>query len=214
MIAKASYLIISFSLWLYITISHQHHSQQRNKEGFNFNINVTQKMQNNTLHNTHVKLLAFDLLSLTQTSPDSFSRRGIPLSRAELLGTVTLRDLNPNRFLRFAIDDGTACVPCILWLNHLTSPYLARRRSPQDVRLIADAAARAAALVKVGVVARVRGRVSRYRGKVQITVSDVVVERDPNAEVFHWIECVYLARKCYNVLPTPPRPHSSFLVSG
>ncbi|OIW01902.1 hypothetical protein TanjilG_15227 [Lupinus angustifolius] len=164
----------------------------------------------NPLYNTHVKLLAFDLLSLSQHSPDSFSRRSIPLSRAETLGTVTLRDHKPNTFLRFAIDDGTGCVPCILWLNHLNSPYLARRRSPQDVRLIADLAARAAAVVKVGVVARVRGRISRYRGAVQVTVSDVMVERDPNAEVLHWIECVNLARNCYNLLPHPSS--SSFLL--
>ncbi|CAL0318592.1 unnamed protein product [Lupinus luteus] len=127
----------------------------------------------------------------------------IHLSRAETLGTVTLRDHRPNAFLRFAIDDGTGCVPCILWLNQISSPYLARRRSPQDVRLIADLAARAAAVVKIGVVARVRGRISRYRGGVQITVSDVMIERDPNAEVLHWIECVNLARNCYNLLPQP-----------
>lgn len=61
-------------------------------------------------------------------------------------------------------------------------------------------------MVKVGVVARVRGRIGSYKGAVQITVSDVVLERDPNAEVFHWLECMNLARKCYNVLPAPAAP--------
>ncbi|MED6120902.1 hypothetical protein PIB30_025227 [Stylosanthes scabra] len=162
----------------------------------------------NSLYNTYVKLLAFDLLSLTQTpsssssvSEPTFSRRGIPLSRAETLGTVTLRDYKPHKFLRFLIDDGTASVPCILWLNHMTSPYLARRRRPDDLRLIADSAARFAAEVRVGVVARVRGRIGCYNGKVQITVSDVFVERDPNAEILHCLECINLALNCYNVLP-------------
>ncbi|KAL4277549.1 hypothetical protein HN51_060661 [Arachis hypogaea] len=165
-------------------------------------------MQNPVYH-SYVKLLAFDLLSLTQTpssssvSEPTFSRRGIPLSRAETLGTVTLRDHKPHKFLRFLIDDGTASVPCILWLNHMTSPYLARRRRPDDLRLIADSSARFAAEVRVGVVARVRGRIGCYNGKVQLTVSDVVVERDPNAEILHWLDCINLARNCYNVLPGP-----------
>ncbi|XP_057443245.1 CST complex subunit STN1 [Lotus japonicus] len=173
-----------------------------------------QKQKPISLQNTHVKLLAFDLLSLTpnpySSDPSStFYRRGIPLTRAETVGTVTLRDHKPNRFLRFAIDDGTGCIPCILWLNQLSSPHLARRRSPQDLRLIADAAESSAALVKVGVVARVRGRITAFRGSVQMTVSDVVLERDPNAEMVHWIECVNLARNCYNVLPQPSSASAS-----
>ncbi|KAM1150616.1 hypothetical protein COP1_031210 [Malus domestica] len=147
-----------------------------------------------SLYNTHVKLLAFDLNSLTQTSssssdPISFSRNGALLSRAETVGTVTSRDLKPNKFLRFTIDDGTGCVSCILWLNQLSSPYFSRR-SPPDVRLIAQHALRFAAEIKLGVVARVRGKITSYRGVTQITVSDVVIERDPNVEMLHWLDCI------------------------
>ncbi|KAM5563688.1 CST complex subunit STN1 [Rosa sericea] len=162
-------------------------------------------MDHHPLYNTHVKLLAFDLLTLTQTpsDPTSFSRNGLLLSRAEAVGTVTSRDLKPNKFLRFTIDDGTGCVSCILWLNHLTSPYFSRR-SPPDVRLIASMATRFAADVSLGAVARVRGKISSFRGEMQITVTDVVIERDPNAEMLHWIECMRLARKVYNVVATAP----------
>ncbi|KAI4328426.1 hypothetical protein L6164_020783 [Bauhinia variegata] len=164
----------------------------------------------NPVYNSHVKLLAFDLLSLTQTpSPSSsasnpvisFSLRGIPISRAETLGTVTYREYKPCKFLKFSIDDGTGLVNCILWLNQLTSAYFARRRSPPDVRLIAESAAHFADLIKLGVVARVRGKLTNYRGTVQITVSDVFIERDPNAEILHWLDCINLASKCYDVLP-------------
>ncbi|CAJ1932724.1 unnamed protein product [Sphenostylis stenocarpa] len=165
------------------------------------------KMQNANknavaLQNTHVKLLAFDLLSLTQSpshSPDaatSFSRRGIPLSCVEIVGTVTLRHLKPQSLLRFAVDDGTGCVPCVLWLNDAASPSVARRRRH-------ELAARFVEVVKIGAVTRVRGRLSRYKGDVQVRVSDVVAERDPNAEIFHWLDCVSLARNCYNLLPPP-----------
>ncbi|KAK7278893.1 hypothetical protein RJT34_23932 [Clitoria ternatea] len=135
------------------------------------------------------------------------NRRGIPLSHVETLGTVALVDHKPNKFLRFAIDDATGCVPCILWLNHHSSPFLSRRHpNPDHLRLVADAAARSAVLVRIGAVARVRGRISSYKGALQVTVSDVVLERDPNAEMLHWLDCVYLARNCYNVLPAPAPP--------
>lgn len=159
------------------------------------------------LCNTHVKLLAFDLLSLTQTpshspsDPISFSRRGTFFFRAETVGTITSRELKPNKFLKFIVDDGTGCIVCVLWLNHLVSPYFSRC-SPPSVRLIAHMASRFAAEVRLGVVARVRGRITSYRGAVQITVSDVVVERDPNVETLHWLECMSLASQCYDVRPS------------
>ncbi|CAK7346546.1 unnamed protein product [Dovyalis caffra] len=157
------------------------------------------------LQNTHVKLLAFDLLSLTQTptfstsDPITFTRKNTTISRTEILGVVTSRELKPNKFLKFTVDDGTGCIPCILWLNHLTSPYFSRR-NPASLKLISDMAAHFASEVRIGVVARVRGRIAGYRGAVQVTVSDVVVERDPNMEAFHWSDCIRLARNCYNVV--------------
>lgn len=160
------------------------------------------------LYNTHVKLLAFDLLSLTQTpspssssDPISFSRKGTLLSRAETVGIVTSRDFKPNKFLKFTVDDGTGCVNCILWLNHLTSPYFTRR-NPSDLQAIANSSARFSSELKLGVVARVRGRITGYRGEVQITISDVVVEKDPNVEILHWLDCLRLARKSYDVVPS------------
>ncbi|XP_030487090.2 CST complex subunit STN1 [Cannabis sativa] len=152
-----------------------------------------------SLYNTHVKLLAFDLTSLTQISScsNSFSRHGFLLSRIETLGVVTFCDLKPRKFLKFIIDDGTGCVDCILWLNHLTSPYFARQ-NPSNVQQIADSAIRFASEVRLGVVARVRGKITKYRGLVQVTVSDIVVERDPNAEILHWLDCMRLARQCYD----------------
>ncbi|KAH8509280.1 hypothetical protein H0E87_011156 [Populus deltoides] len=157
------------------------------------------------LQNTHVKLLAFDLLSLAQTpsfstyDPIIFTRKNTTISRTEILGVITSRELKPNKFLKFTIDDGTGCVTCVLWLNQLTSPYFSRR-NPANVKLIADMAAHFASEIKIGVVARVRGRIAGYRGAVQVTVSDVVVERDPNVEAFHWLDCIRLARNCYNVV--------------
>ncbi|KAL8252971.1 hypothetical protein R6Q59_036664 [Mikania micrantha] len=156
----------------------------------------------NTLHDTHVKLLAFDFLSLTPSSsnPITVRRRDTLLSRAETLGIITSRDHKPDRFLRFTVDDGTGCIPCVLWLNQLTSPYFSRR-SPPTVRSIAEVARSFASLIQIGVSARVRGKITVYKGNVQLTVSDVFIERDPNAEILHWLQCVRLARRCYDCLP-------------
>ncbi|XP_057801013.1 CST complex subunit STN1 [Salvia miltiorrhiza] len=151
------------------------------------------------LYNTHVKLLAFDFVSLTPNRADSstFLRKGLRLSRAETIGVVVTRDLKPGKFLRFSIDDGTGCIPCVLWLNQLTSPYFSRR-SPSAVRSIAQTALKFASDIQLGVVARVRGRITGFRGALQITVADVALETDPNAQVLHWLDCVRLARRCYD----------------
>ncbi|CAH1444198.1 unnamed protein product [Lactuca virosa] len=111
------------------------------------------------------KAAGFDFLSLTPSSsqPNAVFRRGtLLLSRAETLGVVTSREHKPDIFLRFTIDDGTGCIPCVLWLNQLTSPYHSRR-SPPDVRLIAESARNFATLIQIGVSARVRGKVTIYR---------------------------------------------------
>lgn len=132
----------------------------------------------------HAKLLAFDLLSISHHR----------FSRAETLGVITSRELKPNHFLKFTVDDGTGCIPCILWLNHLSSSYFSNR---SNVQLASEFANSSASQVKIGALARVRGRITRYRGVVQITVSDVAIERDPNAEILHWLDCMKLGRTVY-----------------
>ncbi|KAK1277443.1 Phosphoglucomutase, cytoplasmic [Acorus gramineus] len=85
------------------------------------------------------------------------------------------------------VDDGSGCIPCILWLNQSPdSPYFARR-NPLDAILMAEASSAYAADVRLGSLVRVRGRVTFFRGALQITATDVVTERDPNAEILHWI---------------------------
>ncbi|XP_031496768.1 CST complex subunit STN1 [Nymphaea colorata] len=165
------------------------------------------------LARTFVKLLAFDFLSLRYqphphgfcSSGPTFSRKGRSIFRAEAVGVVVERERKEG-FLRFLVDDGTGCIPCILWLNHLSpsnrSSYLARR-NPSDLELAAKHAADQAEGVQLGRLARVRGRVTHFRGSLQITVSCVTIERDPNAEILHWLDCIRLATQCYD--QPPPR---------
>ncbi|KAM7254300.1 hypothetical protein ACFE04_031982 [Oxalis oulophora] len=166
-------------------------------------------MDKSVLNNTHIKLLCSDLNTLTQTRSNVgptttfLHHNNLIVSHVEILGVVTFVDHKPDKFIRFSIDDGTDIVLCILWLNQLTSNYYSRR-NPSTVRLIAHFAnSQFAKGIKIGVMARVRGRVTSFRSAMQITVSDVVFERDPNVEILHWLDCLRLARKCYDVVAVP-----------
>uniref|UniRef100_A0A0D9VUC2 CST complex subunit STN1 n=1 Tax=Leersia perrieri TaxID=77586 RepID=A0A0D9VUC2_9ORYZ len=136
-----------------------------------------------SLHLVHVKLLAADLLTLTSrhTSPPSFARCGRTVTRAEIVGVVVSRDRR-EKFLRFLVDDGTGCVPCVLWLNHqyLNANNSSSRGSDSDPT--AEMALRMSEVMSLGTVLRVRGRIVLYRGAIQIAVRDVVLEKDPNVE--------------------------------
>lgn len=156
------------------------------------------------IQTVHVKLMASDLLSLTvwPSNPPCFTREGRPISRAETVGVVVSHE-RKDKFLRFLVDDGSGCIPCILWLNHY---YLTAHGSSSNLDLMAEMTLKQSEMVQLGELVRVRGRITIYRGMLQITVRDVVVERDPNAEVLHWLDCIRLAKRCYNLLPAVTLP--------
>nr|CAD1833809.1 unnamed protein product [Ananas comosus var. bracteatus] len=126
------------------------------------------------VHRVHVKLLACDLLSLVPSSSSSSllrprprPRPPLPISRAETLGVVVLRERRPL-LLSFLVDDGSGCVPCVLWLNHLHRRHFSASTSaapPLDVVLAAEAAAERADAVRLGALVRVRGRVGFIEGR-------------------------------------------------
>lgn len=155
-----------------------------------------------SLHLVYVKLLAADLLSLASrhTSPPSFARCGRTVTRAEIVGVVVSRDRR-EKFLRFLVDDGTGCVPCVLWLNHhyLSAASSSSRASDSDPT--AEMALRMSEVVSLGTLLRVRGRIVLYHGAIQIAVRDVVLEKDPNVEVMHWLQCICMAKECYDLRP-------------
>ncbi|WOL19328.1 CST complex subunit STN1 [Canna indica] len=139
----------------------------------------------------HVKLLAIDALSLTvhDNHSQSFSRKGKLISRIEVVGVVVSYE-RKDKYLSFLVDDGTGCIRCILWLNN----------QPDQFRLgvAAEMALEEAKAVQLGKLVRVRGKITMYKGMVQITVGDIFVERDPNAEILHWLDCIRLAKHCYD----------------
>ncbi|WMV29189.1 hypothetical protein MTR67_022574 [Solanum verrucosum] len=81
------------------------------------------------LVNTHIKFLAFDFLTLKPIPHEStnFSLKGRHLSCTKTMSIVVSRDFKPNRFIKLDIDDGTSCIPCILWINQETSRHFSHR---------------------------------------------------------------------------------------
>jgi CST complex subunit STN1 len=152
-----------------------------------------------SLHLVHIKILAADLLSLSvqPTSPPSFLRCGRTVAQAEIVGVVVSCDRR-EKLLRFLVDDGTGCVLCVLWLNH---QYLNASTSSgvSDSDLTVEMALKMSEEVRLGALLRVRGRIVMYRGAIQIAVRDVVMVKDPNVEVLHWLQCVRMAKECYDL---------------
>ncbi|KAH9289709.1 hypothetical protein KI387_033826, partial [Taxus chinensis] len=128
---------------------------------------------------SHVKLMAFDLLSLQQPTsrggPDNFWRKGRPVRKVEIVGVVVIRE-RKDKFLKFDVDDGTACVPCILWLNHLTTKFYSKVQKPQLECFAAMALAQAEE-TQLGRLVRVQGRVTVYNRQLQVTVKSVLVSQ-------------------------------------
>ncbi|XP_057856765.1 CST complex subunit STN1 isoform X6 [Cryptomeria japonica] len=119
---------------------------------------------------SHVKLLAFDLHALQNPSswggPDTFWRKGRPVRNVEMMGVVVSRE-RKDKFLKFEVDDGTACVPCILWLNHLTSRYYSRVQKPH-LDCVAAMALEQDEEVQLGRLVRLQGRVAVYNKQLQV----------------------------------------------
>ncbi|KAJ7517439.1 hypothetical protein O6H91_21G024600 [Diphasiastrum complanatum] len=153
---------------------------------------------------SHVKLLAFDLLCIEQVPhlPEFYVRKGRPVQKVEIMGVVVSMDQR-TQFLHFGLDDGTGCIPCILWMNDFrwgkrgTGDAISRRAMIEAY----------ATHVKLGRLLRVQGKVSTYKEKLQLTVLSVQEEMDANAETLHWLDCVRLAVKCYNLPPPLPPSH-------
>ncbi|KAG6535013.1 hypothetical protein ZIOFF_008930 [Zingiber officinale] len=111
--------------------------------------------------------------------------------RLETVGVVVSKDRTGD-FLKFVVDDGTGCIPCIIDLTDRSHLGLAAEVETERVL-------REAATVELGKLVRVRGKITQgEEGGLQLKVRDVGVEDDPNMEPLHWMDCIRLARSCYD----------------
>lgn len=99
------------------------------------------------------------------------------------------------------VDDGTGCVPCIFWTNYASFPATSPAKG-LELRSRQEMAIATTAKVKLGDLLRVQGRLNTYTNQIQVTVASLRTEKDPNAEVLHWVECMRLAKCCYDLDPS------------
>ncbi|KAI5075925.1 hypothetical protein GOP47_0010001, partial [Adiantum capillus-veneris] len=163
----------------------------------------------------HAHLLAMNFLSLKASSSTSSCRKwllqqnsgaAMVVYKVETMGVVVGVE-RKEKYLRFLLDDGSgSCIPCILWLNLLTlapRQYFSHPVSIISSQVRAELSFEEASNVTLGALVCVQGRVSYFNQNLQITVSSLQVESDPNAELFHWLDCMRLALHHYNLLPSP-----------
>eukprot|EP00250_Pteridium_aquilinum_P031349 c43463_g1_i1 orf=104-685(+) len=180
------------------------------------------RQENDDSSPCHVHILAFHFQSLQPASSWASSsssckwvlqrkganRAAMVVSRVEAMGVVVGVE-RKEKYLRFLLDDGTgACIPCILWLNLLSLMSRPPRSHPHttiSTQVRAELGFQEASKVVLGVLLRVQGRVSSFNQQIQVTVSSLQVESDPNAELLHLLDCMSLALHHYDLLPS----HSS-----
>ena len=83
------------------------------------------------------------------------------------------------------MDDGTGVLSCTQW----------REVEDSDEGL---------SIPRLGQLVAVWGKLSEYREAKQLTVTAIVEQSDPNAEVLHWLEVIELKRNVYSVPFSPP----------
>ncbi|XP_059064432.1 uncharacterized protein LOC131052887 [Cryptomeria japonica] len=93
-------------------------------------------------------------------------RKGRPVRKVEMMGVVASRE-RKDKFLKFQVDDGTVCVLCILWLNHLTARYYSRVQKPQ-LQCIAVMTLEQAEEVQLSRLVKLQGRVTSYNRQLQV----------------------------------------------
>ncbi|KAH7436853.1 hypothetical protein KP509_05G038800 [Ceratopteris richardii] len=125
------------------------------------------------------------------------------VKRLEVMGLAVAVD-RKEKYLRFLLDDGSgACIPCILWLNLLSlTPRLnqSHLHCAVTTQVQAELSVEEASKVRLGSLIRVQGRPSSFNGNLQVTVSSLQVESDPNAELLHWLDCMRLALRNYGLV--------------
>ena len=106
-----------------------------------------------------------------------FLLRGVPVRQVSLLGVVVAVSAGP-KFTRFALDDGTGCLTCVLWKAVSSAASVAE-----------EEAELAAAPPELGELVRVQGRLTFYNSQLELAAACINRVVDANEETLHWLTC-------------------------
>lgn len=114
--------------------------------------------------------------------PGVFLLGSLPVRQVTLLGVVVAVSNGP-KFTRFAVDDGTGCLTCVLW------------KAAPSAASVADEEAEFASLpLELGELLRVQGRLTFYNDQLELVAACVNRVVDANEELLHWLSCTEVSR--------------------
>ncbi|KAJ1562030.1 CST complex subunit STN1, partial [Cladochytrium tenue] len=148
-------------------------------------------------YSASVKLRVVDVVSLRQhplVPADVFLLRNRPIRKASVCGIVVGKDEREKSIVYLGkVDDGTAVVQCLYWFSDSERSLFSRRT------------------YSLGALLAVTGRVSEYRGTIQIVVNALTHLEDPNAEILWWLEVADLHLHHYSKPMVAPPNYEELL---
>ena len=106
-----------------------------------------------------------------------FLLRNLPVRQVTVLGVVVAVSNGP-KFTRFAVDDGTGCLTCVLW------------KAASSATSVADEEAEfTPPPPELGELLRVQGRLTFYNDQLELVAACVSRVVDTNEELLHWLIC-------------------------
>jgi len=148
-----------------------------------------------------------------------------PVSLVEIVGFIVTRNMT-SRTVNYTVDDSTGLLPCVMFesddrsrsttarkLNNAVSVAdhtSTKGRSVGDTGAVAattnpDARAEAADVVRpamfsVGMLVRVQGKLSEFRGERQLKIYRIAQETDVDIEALQWLQMLQNAHSMYSVV--------------
>ena len=121
----------------------------------------------------HLSAAGIAALQPSQQHGQVFLLGSRAVAKVHAVGYVVNVDVR-GMMVAYTLDDGSGLVRCVHWLDSAAFGHL----SAADVRRHS---------LGLGRLVSVRGKVNVYRDVVQINVHAVREEKDPNAEIVHWL---------------------------
>jgi len=126
------------------------------------------------LHWTNAKLFIRDVLELEENSsiPGTYKLYSHIILRVCIVGYIVSVDKR-EKVTNFKVDDGTGVIMCSRWKNKPGDEEDSTRE-------------------ELGMLIKVHGRIKKYNNERQLIVDYKRKERNPNAEVLHWMDVIRL----------------------
>jgi hypothetical protein len=126
------------------------------------------------LFSAHIKMTIATFMNTPSFPdyPEVLCFFGHPVHKVEIVGIATdIRQYAEKH--KIFVDDGTGVVQCNKWVNE------------EEL------------LVRRGDLVVVRGQIHSYQNRRELNVTHIRAEEDPHAEIFHWLQVIYLTRHVY-----------------